>query len=387
MEKLRAKVSNIFSDTLMVCIALLVIPVLIAQNFFSLTPSQTMLISIVDWFIWIAFFLEFVLKLFTAEYRFKWLWQNKLDSLVSIIIIISPILEYGITTFASSPALRLFRLTRFIRFARFLRVLRLIAVATKAKQSWKKTNLKVYAAFFSVVGFGFISSFIATGFEYSSIDTTWIALFVGTFGVFYAFVISFFVFHVWGKFGAINTEISKEINSLRNTLLLSRQILSDTDDRKQFSKLMVEYVDSIINNLWGHEVEPDLIDKKFFNLVHYVGSVKVAEGSRLVILDNVIEEIRNASVAQANLVNTAREKTPVILWVLLIFLSTILVGSFIFLGFQNQLLATALITIITTVTGVVVALILDIDKPLEAGFWSVSPVPYLELKDYIVKNS
>lgn len=163
IDAFRQKVNIIFSDTVMIALALLIIPLILAQNFLTLTQDQQVLVSAIQWFIWVAFFLEFVLKLGLAKKKIKWLAKDKLDSTVSIVIIISPILEYFLPILASTPALRLLRLTR------------LFALGSKVKHKWGKIDLKMYAAFFVIVGIGITASFFSTGFQYSSIDITWLA--------------------------------------------------------------------------------------------------------------------------------------------------------------------------------------------------------------------
>ena len=384
MSNLRDKVYAVFSDTLMIALALLVIPVLALQNFVSLTSAQNIMVSVVDWIIWIAFFLEFVLKLVVSEKKIRWLRENTLDSVVSVIVILSPLLEHSFTSFAAAPALRLLRLSRFARFARLLRVIRLVALGAKVKHSWKRINLKVYAAFFFIVGVGFTASFITTGLSYTDIDTTWISLFVSTFGVFYSFLISFFVVQVWGKFGSMENEVGKQVNALRNVYLLAVQMVQ----KPVITGLMVDYINEIIRRFWqAKENEPDVrrIDETYLKILSYFGNVKVQREVDSVMLDNIIEELRSSSVAQSNLATLAASRTPKILWILLIFLSTILVGSFIFLGFENRLLATVLISIVSAVTGLIVALIFDIDSPFASGFWNITPDPYVKLKELILK--
>lgn len=272
------------------------------------------------------------------------------------------------------------------RLTRLIRLIRLVALATKVKRGWDKINLKVYAAFFLVVGVGFTASFIATGFEHSSVDITWISLFVSIFGVFYAVLISFFVIHVWGKFNSISAEMSKEVNSLRNVYLLSLQ-LPDKTIKTRLSQVLASYIDEIIKNLWENTLKYQSINKKFLDLVYFFNDTEMKIKADNIVFDNIIQELRSVSVSQSNLINLARDKTPKILWILLILLSTVLVASFIFLGFKNQILATALISLISIVTGLVVALIFDIDTPFRAGFWNVPPDLYIEVKEFVKSNS
>lgn len=240
-------------------------------------------------------------------------------------------------------------------------------------------------AFFFIVGVGFTASFITTGLSYTDIDTTWISLFVSTFGVFYSFLISFFVVQVWDKFGSMENEVSKQVNSLRNVYLLSVQF----DKKIVIADLMVDYINEIIVRFWKSKEATGTgrIDEKYLRILSHFGQRKTDIDSDSVLLDNIIEELQSSSVAQSNLATLATSRTPKILWILLIFLSTILVGSFIFLGFENQLLATVLIPIVSGVTGLIVALIFDIDSPFSSGFWNITPDPYEELKMFIQKTS
>jgi len=269
MKDIKQKIYTIFSDTVMIAFALLIIPVIAAQTFLALTPSQQILVSIIDWLIWLAFFLEFFLKLGVAQEKLRWLKDNWFDSIISIIVIISPVLENLSAIFAAAPGLRLLRLsrlTRLTRLSRLLRFLRLLALGGKIKHSWREVNLKVYVVFFFILGVGFTASFIATGFQHASIDVTWISLFVSIFGIFYSFLISFFVMHIWGKFNTIGSEIGKQVNSLRNVFILTQQLPSKKTVIK-FSSLLDDYIDETVKTLWGKETSPQTINHQFLRLV------------------------------------------------------------------------------------------------------------------------
>lgn len=385
MEKFRQKVYFIFSDTIMIALALLIIPVIIALNFLPLTPFQHSLIITIDWLIWIAFFLEFILKLIVAEKRIKWLTDNWFDSIVSIVVILSPILENMSSIFYFAPSLRLARLSRLTRLTRLLRFFRIFALIGRVKNSWSKIDLKVYIVFFLIMGTGFSASFISSNFHYSSTDITWISLFVQIFGLFYAFLISFFVMHVWAKFNSIGNEISKEVNSLRNVYILYKQI-SNKKEGSHFSFLLKEYINNIYNLLWLEEKNHLVVNTKFLELVNFFNDIKFSTDADKVIYSHIIEELRNSSIAQTNLISLSQDKTPKILWILLLVLSVTLMGCFIIVGFENQFIATTFITLASSITGLVVALIFDIDTPFKAGFWSVSTAPYDELKEFVEKN-
>lgn len=375
MGDLKSIVYSIFSDTVMISLALLVIPVLLLQTFVTLTQLQSLIVGIIDWLIWAAFLMEFALKLIVEKRRLSWLVGNWLDSIVSLVVIASPLLTAISAFFKGAPLLRLLRL---------LRLVRIVALAWRTKRTWQKLDLKVYVAFFLVLGTGFVASFFATLFSPSANDITWLSLFVSIFGVFYAVLVSFFIVHVWGKFNTIGSEISRETNSLRNVYVLARQ-LSSKSAISEVAEGIASYVDGLVDAHWGQKEGTDVVGNRFLKVVGSLHAMEIKTEKDKVVFGNIIEELRSSSVAQANLSNLVSDKTPKILWVLLIFMSVTLVGSFVFLDFQSQFLATAIITLMSAAIGLVVALIFDMDTPLEAGFWNISPQPYFELKEFIKK--
>ena len=92
-ENLKTIVNSIFTDTLMIFLALLVIPLILVQ-FFELTPLQLSIVECADWVIYGMFFLEFVMKVLVAENRIDYIKSNKLASAISLIIIVSPLFEF-----------------------------------------------------------------------------------------------------------------------------------------------------------------------------------------------------------------------------------------------------------------------------------------------------
>ena len=248
-----------------------------------------------------------------------------------------------------------------------------------------KNKFKNVCGLFLVLGLGFTASFIATGFQHTNIDIAWISVFVNIFGMFYAVLISFFVMHVWAKFNSISSEISKEINAIKNVYILSQQLPSHTSTQ-ELKIILNDYVNKIVTSLWDDEGNYNELDSKYLKLAYHFNDTRLDTKADEIVFSHIISEIKSSSVAQSNLINLISDKTPKILWILLLLLSTVLIGSFIFLGFQNQLVATILITLVSAVTALVVALIFDIDTPLKAGFWSISSKPYSELKEFLEQN-
>ena len=110
----RDAVDRLFSDALMIGLALLLIPVLLTQVFLPITPACRWTLQFVDLAIYVVFVLEYVLKLALAEDRRRHAlspWH-----LLDLLIVLLPLADLCGVLFGgwanSSRLLRLFRLLR-----------------------------------------------------------------------------------------------------------------------------------------------------------------------------------------------------------------------------------------------------------------------------------
>lgn len=118
-EQLKSITYKVFSDTVMMILALIAV-FLLALGFTRLTNTELLAIEVVDALILLAFFLEFVLKVYVEEDRVGYLKTHKFESAVSIIIILSPIAALVTEDYLAATALRLTRLSRLIRIGAYL---------------------------------------------------------------------------------------------------------------------------------------------------------------------------------------------------------------------------------------------------------------------------
>jgi hypothetical protein len=56
------------------------------------------------------------------------------------------------------------------------------------------------------------------------------------------------------------------------------------------------------------------------------------------------------------------------------------------IDFENQWIATLIITLISTSVAFVIVVIYDMDYPFKGGFWAIEPKAYLNLEN-IIKNT
>ena len=91
----------------MLILSLLIIPLLIVPSVVELSPGMETTILALDWFIWAAFFLEYVMRLYLAPEKWPFIRSNKVDLVVIVL-----------------PFLRPFRILRSARSVRLLRAAR-----------------------------------------------------------------------------------------------------------------------------------------------------------------------------------------------------------------------------------------------------------------------
>ncbi len=112
--ELKEAVYSIFSDTKMLILALIAVPVTVLE-LFQLDPSSMLLLSMIDWVIWGLFFLEFILKIVCENDYTAYIRNNKAQSALSIIIVGSPIVVILTSNLIPFPIFGLARALRIFR--------------------------------------------------------------------------------------------------------------------------------------------------------------------------------------------------------------------------------------------------------------------------------
>ena len=372
---LKNYVYAIFSDTLMVFLALLIIPILIL-HFFELSYIQIVLLSVVDWIVYAAFFAEFVLKVGIAERKAEYIKENSLNSAISLIIILSPLLGLFTVYFVGAPLLRLIMISRIFRLG---------GAFGKAEASFRKINFKSYGIVLIIVAGGFVASFFRPTVPYAEADTQWLTIFIPVVGGIYAIVAAFVMFHVWNEFNALSDKMRKETVSLRNIYLLGLRT-KQKEFAKRLREGLLDYTKSVVETYWKDMSKMEENENKFVHLFRTIDRLKVKNTKDAVLLDNIDEELRTASETRSDVISLAYSKTPNVLWALMIYLSALLVFCFMILTFQSQVLATLVITMMAAAVALITLVIYDMDYPFEAGFWMITPQPYFDLEGHIRRS-
>lgn len=114
-EELKKRVYSVFSDRTMILLAFVAIPVIIAQ-YLVLPTTVSFVVTLLDWLIYLAFLLEFVLKVMLEQDRMDYIGKNTLDSAISVVIIAAPIVDIIFHLVFVTPApLRLLSISKIVR--------------------------------------------------------------------------------------------------------------------------------------------------------------------------------------------------------------------------------------------------------------------------------
>lgn len=103
------------SETPLLVLAMIMIPVILGPEFVTLTPEESGLLEAADWFIYACFAADFVAKLYLAPSPLRHIRENWLDVLILAL-----------------PLLRPLRLVQGTRLLRLLRIARLLVFAGEA---------------------------------------------------------------------------------------------------------------------------------------------------------------------------------------------------------------------------------------------------------------
>jgi HAMP domain-containing protein len=100
----------------------------------------------------------------------------------------------------------------------------------------------------------------------------------------------------------------------------------------------------------------------------------------------MVDELRRSSEGPVGINSLLASQTPKILWALIAVLSSILIFGFFFINYDNQLLATLTLTLVSTAVALVATIIYDMNDPFKFGFWAVSPTAYFELETFLKEH-
>lgn len=361
----------------MVFLAFLVIPIFLAQ-FVNLSGWQETILTVLDDFIYLMFFLEFVLRVAIAEDKKKYLRTHKFDSIISLVIIFSPLLDFVSGVFRATPLLRI--------VTGGSRLVRALAVSGFARTTWHRTRYQTYVAMGLIIALGFASSFFKPVLVLNAHDQSLFTLFVQLIGTLYAIIVGFVIANVWNKFTALKSLVQQEEAALENTNILSLKLPSKRF-QGEIRERMVAYIEVFLRFFWKQGASLQEENHAFSVFLTSLDAFESANQLEITVFDKIIDQIRDASQFRSQMHSLRTSKTPWILWLIIGIISVILSLSFYLLPFQSQIISTLILTLVSAIIALVAGMIYDMDNPFTSGFWIISPAPFFSLQNQLPKGN
>jgi hypothetical protein len=215
--------------------------------------------------------------------------------------------------------------------------------------------------------------------------------FFTVFGVIFAIVAGFLLVTVLNRYSNLNQTIEDELNAVESV----RDFLVYLDDHQQIEidkikRALANYVTSVADTEWaemGAARMPMNSDtsEELYEVMRSGKRIKVSEERDSIVLSALIETIAEITKLRTRRIALANERLPPRLRVLMLFMSTTLVGAFVFLGVQGIFAHMYMLVTLTVSVHLLYMVIEDLDHPFY-GVWNISRKPLDELVKRFEQN-
>ena len=232
----------------------------------------------------------------------------------------------------------------------------------------------------------FVGLMLRSHLRYEGIETdlsSW-GSFFNVFGVIFAIVAGFLLVTVLNRYSNLNQTIEDELNAVESV----RDFLVYLDDRQQIEidkikRALEIYVKSVANTEWAEMSAPAIpmnsdTSEELYEVMRSGKRIKVSEERDNIVLSALIETISEITKLRTRRIALANERLPPRLRVLMLFMSTTLVGAFVFLGVQGVFAYIYMLVTLTVSIHLLYMVIEDLDHPFY-GVWNIHRGPLDEL--------
>lgn len=214
-----------------------------------------------------------------------------------------------------------------------------------------------------------------------------IASFLEMYGTLYGVTFAFALYVVWSQFNSVQSGIQQEADLLediyRMTLLLSDRIAV-----KSLAQNLRSYVEALLGSEWKELSQGktcSFSQSKFMELCHSLRSVPVADIRNQAVFSQLLDAVNRLTRVREERVTASLTRIPETLWLLLNFMSAVLLIGFLLLFLLSHsnfaiFVGTIIIAVIAFSIGLLLSIIKDMDNPF-VGVWNVSPQPFRVLLD------
>lgn len=203
------------------------------------------------------------------------------------------------------------------------------------------------------------------------------SLFLTVVGLIYGLIAAFTINNTWERFSKIRDAISEETSSLLNLYVILKK-MGDKSLLGRFSRTVKEYCNEVVQIEWKDYWSSEQTHKKFMELFDIIGEAKLKTTKHEVLYQQCYEELREASTARTQQLVLAQTKLSVVHWVLILFLSAVLVVSIVFMSLPLGFMTIFISTCMMASVGLILLVIYELDS-MKTAEKEVSVDPYTNL--------
>jgi hypothetical protein len=196
---------------------------------------------------------------------------------------------------------------------------------------------------------------------------------VAVIGTTYAVILAFTLSGVWNNFQEAQATAEQEANALTNVYRIATQ-LQDPNARR-IEELCARYADNALNREWPemrNDVMPPEADDITDQLWQLAGQTQAHATPDAIAAYQLMEELRGLTQYRRLRLVQARERLPVLLWVVLIAGGVITVAAACFFGVSDFRFHLLQVLMLSFLISLVLFAIADIDRPYQ-GLVTVAP--------------
>jgi len=209
-------------------------------------------------------------------------------------------------------------------------------------------------------------------------------VFFSVFGIVYAIIAGFLLVTVLSRYSNLNQTLEDELNAIETV----RDFLTYLGDEQKEAKrgiksTLLHYATSLLDKEWAEMVdsrEPTDSDtsEELYELMRKSKEIGVDSENDRIVFSVIIETISDIAKLRTRRIALANDRLPPRLKLLLIFMSIIIIVSFVLLGVQNFYMHQIMLVSLIISIQLLYMIIEDLDHPFH-GIWNITRMPLEEL--------
>lgn len=196
-------------------------------------------------------------------------------------------------------------------------------------------------------------------------------------GTLYSILTAFIIFVVWDQFNKLGEVVYKESRTLKD-IVIYVSYMNDPDSSEKIKSAVRGYASAVLQDGWTKLQLGERsvkVGEESYKILEVIKKIKFDDSKDSLGWENSIKKYEELTDAREQRIALATSRIPPMLKFLLYFVSASLVMGFFILGVENNLIATLITAVTTTMVFLVIEVIKDLDDPF-TGKWSISLDPY-----------